>query len=610
MPEATTKHLDGDAFADALVSGIHRVIADQDFLNRINVFPIADGDTGTNLSLSLGSAFAVLKRPGEKHLGTLLASIADALLDGARGNSGAIVAQFFQGVSDSAGELSRFSPYTFSNAIAQGSEYAHDALSMPREGTILTVIAAISQTIAQHVADVRGGGFLALMRAASRRADDALAETQQQLDVLRKAGVVDAGARGFVDLINGMTEFIEHGRIAAEPDLSVLQSDAVAVAMAGSASDSEYRYCTECIVTDADIDRRKLREALSGLGDSLVLAGTKRKAKIHVHTNDPENVFEIGRQYGALSAEKADDMHRQTHSSHDAAMQFAVITDSAADIADEDMERLDIHMVPCRVQFGDRGYLDKVSITSEEFFSQLASNPHHPTTSQPAPGDFRRQFQFLASHFPDVISVNLTGAASGTFEAARSAAERTNATGRVHVIDSRNASLGQGLLVVFAAECAHTGLSVEKTLAAIEALVPLTSTYGVVADLSYAVRGGRLPRWVKTVARVLNVLPFIRTTADGRIAASGFAFGKRNRVKKFAKHVARRTSGSKPLNAAVAHAMCADDARELGRRLQQELPHIERLTIVELGAGLGAHAGPGALLISTQPCSSTADFLG
>ena len=101
-------HITGDGFASALISGIHRVIDEQETLNQINVFPVADGDTGTNLSLSLGAALYVLKDNGEKHLGTLLASVADALLDGARGNSGAIVAQFFQGISDSAGELSRF----------------------------------------------------------------------------------------------------------------------------------------------------------------------------------------------------------------------------------------------------------------------------------------------------------------------------------------------------------------------------------------------------------------------------------------------------------------------------------------------------------------------
>ena len=137
---------------------------------------------------------------------------------------------------------------------------------------------------------------------------------------------------------------------------------------AGSDADSEYRFCTECIVNGTDIDRRKLREALSELGDSLVLAGTKRKAKIHIHVNDPEDVFELARSYGEISAEKADDMHRQTHSTHDHQKHFAVITDSAADIADEDLERLDIHMVPCRLQFGSRGYLDKVSISTGRIF--------------------------------------------------------------------------------------------------------------------------------------------------------------------------------------------------------------------------------------------------
>ena len=126
------------------------------------------------------------------------------------------------------------------------------------------------------------------------------------------------------------------------------------------------------------------------------------------------------------------------HSSHDSGSRFAVITDSAADIADEDLERLDIHIVPCRLQFGDRGYLDKVSISASEFFEKLATNPAHPTTSQPAPGDFRRQFQFLASHFDDVIAFTVTGSASGTYQAAVSAAERINAPGRIHVIDSLN----------------------------------------------------------------------------------------------------------------------------------------------------------------------------
>ncbi|MDJ0812679.1 MAG: DegV family protein [Woeseiaceae bacterium] len=601
MPGSVTGHLDSGALSSALISGIHRVIGEQDFLNHINVFPVADGDTGTNLSLSLGSALSVLGEKTEEQLSTLLPRIADALLDGSRGNSGAIVAQFFQGVADAAGDLQRFTPGTFSAAITTGSEYAHDAMSKPREGTILTVIAAVADAAANHVAKARDSDFPALMTAAQERAESALEETTNQLDVLRKAGVVDAGAKGFVELIRGMTDFIAHGRIADEPDLSVLSGDEAVPAMAGTGEDSEFRYCTECIVTGTDIDRRKLREALSTLGNSLLLAGTKRKAKIHVHVNEPEDVFQVARQYGNVSAEKADDMHRQAHSSHDTASRFAVITDSAADIADEDLERLDIHMVPCRLQFGDRGYLDKVSITATEFYEELSTNPVHPTTSQPAPGDFRRQFQFLASHFDDVLSINVTGAASGTYNAALSAAERVNAHGRIHVLNSRNASIGQGLLAVFAAECAHAGLSVEDTIEAVEALIPQTRTYGVLRDIRYAVRGGRVPAWVRTVAEMLHVTPFIRATSGGRIAPSGFAIGKRSATRKFAKSLVRHSRDLGPLTVAIGHANCPDDAAELEQLLRRDLPQIERLTMAELGSALGVHAGPGAMIAAIQP---------
>ena len=595
-----SNHLDGPAFAAALVSGINRVIADQDFLNRINVYPVADGDTGTNLTLSLGAALEILQQYDDKPLSSLLASIADALLDGARGNSGAIVAQFFQGVSDSSGDLTRFTPYTFGKAIRQGSDYAHDALSNPEEGTILTVIAAYADALANEISKAGNAGFATVLTNALPALEDSLARTTGQLDVLRKAGVVDAGAKGFVDLITGMHDFIVHGRITEQPDLSLLHSDEVLISAAGSQDVYEYRFCTECIVTGTDIDRRKLRERLVALGDSLVLAGTKRKAKIHIHVNDPTAVFDIGRRFGAVSAEKADDLHRQQHSSHDSSRRFAVITDSAADIADEDLERPDIHMVPCRIQFGERGYLDKVSITSAEFFAELERNPNHPTTSQPAPGDFRRQFQFLASHYPDVLSINLTGAASGTLEAARSAAGRTNAPGRIHVINSLNASLGQGLLAVFAAECAASGVPVETAIRSVQALIPRTRSYAILNNLDYAVRGGRIPKWVRTVARLLRVIPIIRTTPDGKIRLSGFFFGKHKRIEKFALHVARREGRQGCLNVAIGHATSPADARELERKLRERLPCITRLTTTELGAALGAHGGPGTLVIGTQ----------
>jgi len=604
LPASVVKHLDGDTLANALTSGIHQVMGEQELLNHINVFPVADSDTGTNLSLSLGVALGILGNEDSKHLGTMLAATADSLLDGARGNSGAIVAQFFQGVSDSAGEITRFTTYTFSKAVSLGSEYAHDALSKPREGTILTVIAAFANSVAHQVADTKEEDFRVLLPAALADLEVALANTPNQLDVLKKAGVVDAGAKGFAELVAGFCRFICEGHMVPLPDTSLFDNLEPAIPFSEADNESRFRFCTECLVSAEDIDRRKLREALAELGDSLVLAGTKRKAKIHIHVDDPEAVFDLAREFGELSAEKADDMHRQQHSTQAAARSFAVITDSAADIPDDAMERLDIHMVPCRIQFGGHGYLDKVSITIDEFYAELASSSDHPTTSQPAPGDFRRQFQFLASHFEDVLSLNLTSRVSGTCEGARLAVERTNAPGHIHVIDTKNASMGQGQLVVLAAECADRGIDIKTTIELVKTQIPKTRSFALLDDLRYAVRGGRVPAWVKTVADLLRIKPVIATQPNGQISLAGFLLGGRKRADRFAKFVARRVPKDENLEIGICHAVCEKDARRLQHHIQVCIPKTRTITVNGLGTAIGVHGGPGTLLVSVSPVVS------
>jgi len=592
-------HIDGTLMASAIVSGIHRVISEQEFLNRINVFPVADGDTGTNLSLSLGAALPVLKRDNDKPLGKLLENLADALLDGARGNSGAIMAQFFQGMSDSAGELSRFTTSSFGKAVQSGSDYAHDALSNPREGTILSVIAVFARSL-QRLSHDDGASFSTVMPVALKEAEAALTHTTDQLDALKKAGVVDAGAKGFVALISGMHDYLLHGEMHEEPDLSALLDDTESPASMDH-SESRYRFCTECMVTGDDIDRRQLREALGELGDSLVLAGTKRKAKIHIHVDEPDRVFALARTYGDVSGEKADDMRLQQRANQlEASRPFAIAVDSAADVPDEMLEKYDIHTVPLRVQFGERGYLDKVSITPAEFFAELEQNPAHPTTSQPAPGDFRRQFQFLASHYADVLSINVTGKVSGTRQAAESAAERVEARGQIRVLDSMNASTGQGLIAVTAAELADAGVPLDEAMPLLEDAIRRTKTFAILSDLRYAVRGGRVPGWVRVIADFLRMIAILKTTPDGRVAPAGFLVGRKNRSPRFARYVAKRAVFDGTVNISISHALCEDDAVELASALRKHYPDIRRLTICELGSAIGVHGGKGTLVVSVQ----------
>jgi uncharacterized protein len=576
---AVADSLDGLRLNRALKAGIARLLSRQEHLNKINVFPVPDGDTGTNLALTMGAVLGSLQRWPDGHAGKTLTRIADAALDGARGNSGAILAQFFLGVCDRLGHLGRLSAGDFADGVHGGAAYARESLSEPREGTILTVLT----DYAREIQSVRREGvrdFTALLRRGVQAAQASLERTTFQLEALRKANVVDAGALGFVELMSGMTEYI------------------VPEQTAGHEEDLAQRYCTECVVTGANVDRRHLREQMSALGSSVVVAGLQSKVRVHIHVNDPAEVFRVAARFGTVSGEKADDMQRQQHSAHLAGRRVAIVTDSAADIPEDEMDRLDIHMLPVRVHFGEHSYLDKVGISPEEFFAELERNPHHPKTSQPPPGDFRRQFEFLASHFDSVVSINLTRQVSGTCGAAESAAGRVSAHGKVTVIDSMNASLGQGLVAMYAAECAQAGYDAARVIEATRAVRSKTKTFGLVGSLEYAVRGGRVPRWIKNVADRLQLMPILHNDRKGRVTAGGVLFGRGQLHEKFARFVRRRMRDDCTYRVLVGHANCEANGRWLLQRLGAA--NVASARLLPLGSALGAHGGPGMLVVGLQ----------
>jgi DegV family protein with EDD domain len=251
-----------------------------------------------------------------------------------------------------------------------------------------------------------------------------------------------------------------------------------------------------------------------------------------------------------------------------------------------------------RVHFGDRSYLDKVGITAEEFYAEIERNPLPPKTSQPPPGDFRRQFEFLGSHFDSVVSVNLSRRVSGTCGAAESAAARVSTHGKVTVIDSLNASLGQGLIAMYAAECAQAGYDAARVIEATRAIVPRTFTFGLIGSLEYAVRGGRVPRWVKNAADGLKLMPVLHADRQGRVKAGGVLFGREHLKEKFARFVRRRMRDNVPYRLLVGHANCEADGQWLLDELTSDNVVYRRL--LPCGTAFGTHGGPGLLVAAFQ----------
>lgn len=600
MDTVSIAYLDGVRMNRALQAGIARVLSRQEYLNKINVFPVPDADTGTNIAFTLQSVLAGLTQRMDRHVGNTLTRVADSALDGARGNSGAIIAQFFQGLSDSCAQHRVLTTQHFARAMKAGADYAREALTEPQEGTILSVLTDFAAELDQQMRSLVHKDFVGLLEAGLRRAEASLANTPNQMELLRKAGVVDAGAQGFVDMLTGAIEFMRTGSLREMPELDIHIMDEGVMEAAGEEIDLSHRYCTECIVEGTDIDRRKLREELAALGSSLVLAGSARRAKIHIHTDEPQTLFDLAARYGRVMGQKADDMQRQQSSAHALRGGVVVLTDSAADVRDTDMERLDIQMVPIRLHFGGVSYLDKVSITSAAFYRELVENPLHPKTSQPPPGDFRRQYQYLVSHYDSVVSIHLSSRVSGTFQAAESAAARVRSASPVITIDSRNVSLGQGLLAMYAAECAEAGFDSDAVVMAVEAMIPRTRTWGVLPDLTYAVRGGRVGRSKKLLADLLHLTPVLATRPDGSIGPGGVLLGRSDLPRKFARFVARRLRKDAEHRLAVGHCNDPEAGEALLELLAPMVPGLHSSYLTEAGSALGVHAGPGGLVVGIQ----------
>jgi DegV family protein with EDD domain len=593
-------YLDGVRLHRALSAGIRRVLAHQEELNRINVFPVADADTGTNLAATLRSVLEATSDRINPHAGTLLGTVAESALDGARGNSGAIFAQFLQGLSEESRKIGQLSAERFSRAVSEGARCAREALAEPREGTILTVITAFADEIAERIAEgVRD--FRVLVTRGLERSRQSLAETQYQLPQLEKAGVVDAGALGFVEFLEGILAFVQEGDLRALEDTRLPSvAPSAKAACDDDAEVPKYRFCTECVVSGESIDRQKLRAAVGALaGDSLVVAGTSAKTRVHCHVDNPAVVFLTCEQFGEVTAQKADDMYRQLATARNR-QAVAVVTDSGADLPAEALEQLDIHVVPLRIQVAGRDYLDKVTLTPGAFFDALRRGGAAPTTSQPPPGDYRRQFNFLGAHHQSVVVVTLSSAVSGTWQAAKSAAGRADHD-NVTVFDTRNAAAGQGLLAMYAAECAAAGWDAPAIVRSLERLGPETRTFAVVDDLSHAVRGGRVPRSFKFLADHLRLTPILATNRAGRITLKGVFAGRRNLAGRLARRVARGLDPQRPWRVLVGHCDCEPEGRALRRALVERIPHVHSAYLTEAGAAIGAHAGPGSLVVAVQP---------
>ena len=293
-----------------LISAAASIEIHKQDLNELNVFPVPDGDTGTNMSMTIQAAAADLRKLEDPTLEKAAASAASAMLRGARGNSGVILSLLFRGISRKLKGESDCDGVLWADALQEGVDAAYKAVMKPAEGTILTV-ARLAAAKAREAAQ-ENNYFEFVHQAAIAEAKVALADTVNQNPVLKKAGVVDAGGKGWLYVLEAIDCVLQGEDIVAPTDLGVVQTNAQADFSSFDTEDITFTYCTEFIISrENDKDPDALRSFLSELGDSLVLVDDDEIIKVHVHTNDPGKALQEALQYGSFVTVKIENMRLQ-----------------------------------------------------------------------------------------------------------------------------------------------------------------------------------------------------------------------------------------------------------------------------------------------------------
>jgi uncharacterized protein len=591
---APVVEMDGRRLYYTFIAGARKVIEHQVELNKINVFPVNDGDTGTNLASTIRAVVDSL-HPHRSYKITA-DRIAETTLINARGNSGIIFAQFLYGMSIETGNFKTITIKQFAESIKNSIRYIYEAVANPVEGTMLTVI----KDWANYIYDNRNiiTDFNQLFLSSIKVLNSSLIATKSKLAVLTKANVVDAGARGFVFFVEGIIDFITNRNLK---DLIQVRSE---TALFEKIEESipekvDFRYCTEALIKNTSLDNKSLMHLLESFGNSIVVAGSDKMRRLHVHTNNPAELFNELRHTGTLAFQKADDMVRQSQVVYDRKWKIALVTDSTCDLAQDIIDNYQINMLPININFGENHYLDKVTIQPEQFYTLLKENKDYPKSSQVNEKSFTNLYSHLASHYDSIIAIHLSDKLSGTFNSSQKAARAISKEFNkpISVIDSKNLSGALGLVVLRTAQAIEEGYSHDQVIAMAENWTKHLKIFVSVKSIKYLVRGGRVSAVRGLVARLLNINPIVSIDETGKPIVFDKSFSQRANMEKVMSYVTKISREKTIWNYIVLHAN-NDDAAQWYSLKMESLTGKKPVSVVNISPIIGANAGIGAASVA------------
>jgi hypothetical protein len=584
--------INGEYLYYAFSSGKDAVSEKRNHLNKINVFPVADGDTGTNLVLTM--RFIVNGSQADSSVEKVSYDMANAALIGSHGNSGIIFAQFVRGFYNGSKNKSELSKKDFADSVRLGVDSAYRSVSHPVEGTILTIMKTWADSLASL--HEKTTSFTDFIQRSIESIKKELLESPKKLKILADAGVVDAGAEGFVYFVEGFLDFLKSD---VKPSTSLNEKEIIIEAEThhfDSYKTLEFRYCTEGLIQLQNLEAACLKDMISPLGDSIIIAASSDKVKFHIHTNDPAAIFTLLSKYYSIMNAKVDDMQRQTEDQFKPRSSVALVVDSACDLPKSILDKYQIHLIPINLLLGENHFLDKITITPGQFYNYIGEHKLTPITSQPSVKAFENLYESLLDNYKEIISIHLSNALSGTWNAAKLAAEKFSKD-KITVINSKHISSSLGLIVQRVAEEIDKGKPLNELVEFSETLLSKTRILVGVKTLKYMIRSGRINPVKGILAKYFNLKPIISLDENGASKLAGKSFGFRNNVNNIIKELIRYNNQHPIYSYAIGHAHNEVEAIAAAEAIKNATGKKAEF-IIDIAPVIGVHAGIGSVSVA------------
>jgi len=568
-------------------------------INKINVFPVPDQDTGSNMAKTLLGIKKAIEGKEFKDLNEISEAALDGALTAAQGNAGVIYVGF----------LASFLPLLDKNpvnakklaiAFEKGAERARKSIQNPKEGTILDVIDAARDVF--KVEAEKEKDIINLFKLVTEKAREALLATREKMEIFRRANVVDAGGLGFLMILESYLEALEGEKKEVKKEEMPSEKIRRFVQVLSN------RYEIVSLIENPRFNEEIIRGKLKKMGDSIDVVQIGNKTKVHIHTDYPGEVRDVMRETGSILELRTEDMAKEVVGEPSVRkVSIGIVTEgNLADLPQKVLERYQIEPVLCIVDWPEGQNLPGENIYQKMREADKRRIKTFPKTTQPSPKSYFDAFKKQLQKFDKVLCITLSHKLSGCYNSACQGKEMMGEEekARVYILDSLQAVASQGLLVLRAIELIQEQREINEVIEELKKLIPKTHLYAILEDPKWLEAGGRMSKsqanWIRRIKKI-NLHPLV-TIKDGVVTKAGIIFARDTAealFKKIAKESQKARKEGKRIRIIIGHADNPEGAEKLRQRLKEikaEVPFISLASPV-----VCSHTGPGTLLAGWMP---------